>query len=130
MIKYLLQSAFSEEREKFLLAILESAKKGLPFFDSQEPSPLPPLPFIVQEGNRFYLQKNWIYTTKLSQELARLQSASLPSFYDQVVFERALLSAENLSSEQKEARVCGAFSAGGWLSLSQTFTDCNDCADR
>ncbi len=45
---------------------------------------------VVRQGNRFYLQRNWVYETYLLREVKRLRSLRLPSFYDPEKFEREL----------------------------------------
>jgi len=99
--KYLLKSKFTEERGRFLSAILQSAREGHLCFRSEEPSPLPPLPSILQDKDRYYVQKNWVYETHLLEHVQRLRQQPTPPFYDSSAFTREISQATGLSSEQK-----------------------------
>lgn len=96
--KYLLGDEFSEKRGRFLQNILQSAKEGHLCLQADELSPLPPLDFIVQDQNRYYLQKNFVYETKLLEAVQKFQTRTIaPS----AVFTEKVLGASDLSDEQK-----------------------------
>jgi len=99
--KQLLQSEFSEERGRFLELILQSARDGHLCFQTNTPSPLPPLPSIVQDENRYYIQKNWVYETHLLEHVKRLRERSTSPIYNSNAFIEALAQEEGLSLEQK-----------------------------
>lgn len=100
--KQLLQSEFSEERGRFLSSILQSAREGHLCFQSNISSPLPPLSCIIQDEDRYYIQKNWIYETHLLKHVKRLREQPVSPAYNAAGFAQELRQETGLSAEQKQ----------------------------
>ena len=62
---------------------------------------LPKIP-VVRQGNRYYLQRNWVFETYLLDQVKRLRNAPPPPCHDETVFERELALAK-LQPMQKNA---------------------------
>lgn len=87
----LLKKHFNPERAQFLASLMEHARKGHlcltadPEWQKRLPeelislgeSALPKTPLVVQE-NRFYLQRNWVYETRLLNAVRALRAAPPP----------------------------------------------------
>lgn len=80
--KRVLKEAYTEERAQFLSALMQSARDGhlclkqpnapaLP--DWQEPKP------VVQDGDRYYLHRNWVLESHILDQIRRLCSVQMPT---------------------------------------------------
>ncbi len=77
----LMKRQFACEDESFFLELMQSAREGhlclmkkkapvaLPETSDQDSIPLQP---IVRRGDRYYLQRNWVYETDICRQLSRL----------------------------------------------------------
>lgn len=110
----LLGSSYSETSAHFLSCLMKNSREGnlCMFHDGQIPLPSSlieeketpfPTAAVVRQGNRVYLQKNWVYETYLLRQMKRLRSRELPTFYQKDLFERELSKIETLLPEQREA---------------------------
>ena len=101
----LLKEEYNGERCAFLAALMKSAREGNLCLRREEEISLPPSLLtgpIVRDGDRYYLQKNWVYETLLLEQIERLRSRKPLPFYDTAVFSKEL-EKEPLLPEQKEA---------------------------
>src|SRR3989344_1996821 len=110
----LLGAEASKESVEFLSLLMQSARQGdlclhhrgripLPSHLITEGDDLFPKTPIVKQGDRVYLQKNWVLETVLLQHIERLWRRTRPPFYDPVAFDGALRVAGHLLPEQKGA---------------------------
>jgi exodeoxyribonuclease V alpha subunit len=102
LAKRILKESYTEERAQFLNKLLQASREGhlclevetAPLFPEsilQEGKELIPKTPIVKDGNRYYLQRNWVYETHILTQIKRLQkpreselfSSSLPLLPDQ-----------------------------------------------
>jgi len=118
-----LGSETCEEKIRFLMGLMESARRGdlcwkptseRRIADSLSPKVLsegtdeglfPSTP-VVRQKNRFYLQRNWVYETHLLQQIKRLRNLKPSSDFDSFRFEeglRAEINRGKLLPQQAEA---------------------------
>ncbi len=99
--KRILKKDYTEERALFLKALMQSAREGdlclqhepidLPTHIVEEGKELFPKSPIIRQGDRYYLQKNWVYETYILQQTERLRSLKPPPFHTQLQPEEKLL---------------------------------------
>lgn len=102
----------TEPKTRFLMGLMESARQGdlcwkpepeiariadsLPskaLTEGTDESLFPPTPVIRQRdprGERFYLQRNWVYETYLLQQIKRLRSLKPSPLFDPARFEEGV----------------------------------------
>ena len=89
----LMKRHFACEDESFFLELMQSAREGhLCLMKKRAPFVLPetsdkdsiPLQPIVRRGDRYYLQRNWVYETAICCQLYRLHQSfgSLETSFD------------------------------------------------
>lgn len=54
---------------------------------------------LVRDGDRIYLQKNWVYETTVLNHIQRLRGMPAPSFFDRSIFENQLKEIPLLSQQ-------------------------------
>jgi exodeoxyribonuclease V alpha subunit len=112
--KTLLGADDSPQGAQFLSSLMKCAREGNLCMIHEGEIPLParlieegdrifPSTPIVTQGNRIYLQKNWVLETHLLQQIERLRNRKPPPFYDAALFAVALAGTERLLPEQKDA---------------------------
>lgn len=112
--KQLLGSESTEEKEQFLIKILQSAREGHLCLRSKIAPDLPPSVIedgktlfpkapIIRDQDRYYLQKNWVFETYILEQIKRLREQKISEYYRQDHFVNAVHQEEKLSFEQKEA---------------------------
>jgi len=83
---------------------------------------------IIQDGERFYLQKNWFYETFILNHIKRLKALGPPSFFDRSLFENELLKSKLLPQQADAVRsvltssltlICGGPGTGKTYTASQ-----------
>ncbi len=111
--KRILKDAFTEERALFLESLMRVSREGhlcwqtpesidLPLTIIEDGKDLLPKTPVVRQGNRYYLQRNWVFETYLLDQVKRLRNAPPPPCHDKTVFETELALAK-LQPMQKNA---------------------------
>jgi len=111
--KRVLKGAFSEECALFLSTLMRISRDGhlcwktsdapaLPDTIVQDGKDLSPKTPVVRLGDRYYLQRNWVYETYLLEQVRRLRYLEPPPFHDKEIFHREL-EKSNLLPLQKKA---------------------------
>jgi exodeoxyribonuclease V alpha subunit len=67
-----LKENYSETAAQFLAELMRVSREGHLCWKGTAP-PLPPLNWVVQDGDRFYLQKNWILESLILEQVERLR---------------------------------------------------------
>lgn len=111
--KRTLKEGYTEERGDFLKRLIGSSIEGDLCLFEAEPPELPPgiveegkdrfakAP-IIRQGDRYYLQRNWVFETYLLEETQRLRALPPPHFNDPEIFHRELRNVP-LQPKQREA---------------------------
>lgn len=108
--KKVLKEAYTEKRAQFLGSLMQAAREG---HLCLETSQAPELPYgtvhdatnhlsiledckksisapIIREGNRYYLERNWVLETHIVKQIQRLQNIKLPKITDELPLEGLL----------------------------------------
>lgn len=110
--KRVLKEAYTEERAQFLSSLMRISREGhlcwenpnvpeLPNTVVEEGKELFPKAPVVKLGNRYYLQRNWVFETYLLEQITRLNGLRPPPFHDPKAFERELESIPLLPMQKK-----------------------------
>lgn len=120
----LLRGSDPKEAADFLTELMRVSREGhLCWKPEKSPASLPshlielgkedflfPKAPVIQQGGRFYLQKNWVLETYLLQQIQRLKRGQPPLFTDTARFEEELVHAETagklLPEQAKVLREC------------------------
>lgn len=81
--------AYTEERSQFLCTLMQHTRQGHICLHAEKAPALPssvlsgsteqfPKTAVVQDGDRYYLQRNWVYETELLKQVKRLRSLAPP----------------------------------------------------
>lgn len=148
--KTLLGKACTEGSSQFLSELMKGSREGhlcmrreaiaLPAGLVEEGKDLFPKAPIVRDGDRYYLQKNWVYETYVLQQAARLRNRKPAPFYDASIFERELEKEEKLLPEQREAirhafahpfsLICGGPGTGKTYTAGHLVRLLSGCVDK
>lgn len=108
--KRVLKEAYTDARAHFLKRLMQASRLGHLCLVENAPPDLPneivqnassDAP-IVQDGNRFYLQKNWVYETEVITHVKRLIEINPSKICDKTQFEQEL-NQTNLEPKQRDA---------------------------
>lgn len=77
--KRVLKDAYTEEAALFLATLMAVSRQGhLCWKIADAPVLSPSIEAVVRDGDRYYLQKNWVYETFILEQVERLRSISWP----------------------------------------------------
>ncbi len=110
--KRTLKEDYREDRAHFLSSLMRSSRDGHLCLQSSSAPDLPSSILsegvellaktpVVRQGDRYYLQRNWVFETYLLEQVHRLRSLPPPPFEDPEVFERELEQARLLPMQKK-----------------------------
>jgi len=110
--KRILKEAYTDERAFFLKELMRVSLEGHLCWNGQKAPEMPagvieegkelfPKSPVVQQGHRYYLQRNWVYETHLLEQVKRLKSLQIPSFNEEAVFKAGLELAKLLPMQKK-----------------------------
>lgn len=108
--KRVLKEAYTDARAGFLCRLMQETRSGNLCIFEKNPPQLPEevaqnssgdAP-IIRDGDRFYIQKNWVYETEILTHLKRLKKEIPPPICNEERFEKELDKA-NLQPKQKSA---------------------------
>lgn len=113
--KCTLKDEYTEERGSFLADLMQSSREGHLCLQVDQAPPLPPSILeegqdlfpkapIIQNGNRYYLQKNWVLESHILRETRRLMALKQPSCDQSELFLRKLDDVQ-VAPSQKEALI-------------------------
>ncbi len=127
----LLQDDYSEPRAQFLMQLMEVSRQGHLCWKTSEISPVSIASLngaVVQDGDRYYLRRNWDLETKILAEVSRLSATLNHSDYDEERF-LVLLEQSPLLAGQREvvhhalkrrfALICGGPGTGKTFTAAQ-----------
>src|SRR3990167_4945353 len=109
--KVVLKEEYTEEKALCLERLMQSVREGHLCVKKQEIGELPasiieegenlfPTAPIVQSGEYYYLQKNWVYETYILQHIARLRNQAPPSYFSRHILEELSQSEQFLPAQR------------------------------